>query len=120
MQHICVLTCLRVKHNARKQSEQPLLKPRNQLSLKNTLKKIGVVFLSTREVSSQECVYKCVPELWLRKTFLGTIFINTDLPEKRIRTRKVNNSFQNWRMTAQKCIIQISLQGIQTDRTEAI
>ena len=33
---------------------------------------------------------------------------------------KVNNSLQNWRMTAQKSVIQISLRGIQTDRTEAI
>ena len=32
---------------------------------------------------------------------------------------KVNNSFQNWRMTAQKSLIQISLTGIQTDRAEA-
>ena len=39
-------------------------------------------------MSSQECVYRCLPELWLRKTFPGTIFINTELPEKRIRTRK--------------------------------
>ena len=31
----------------------------------------------------------------------------------------MNNSFQNWRMTAQKSIIQISLRGIRTDRTEA-
>ena len=61
---------------------------KSNLSLKNTLKKIGAAFLSRREVSSQECVYRCLPELWLRKTFPGTIFINTDLPEKRIRTRK--------------------------------
>ena len=61
---------------------------KSNLSLKNTLKNIGAAFLSTREVSSQECVYRCLPELWLRKTFPGTIFINTDLPEKRIRMRK--------------------------------
>ena len=59
----------------------------SNLGLKNTLKKIGAAFLSTREVSSQECVYQCLPELWLPKTFPGTIFINIDLPEKRIRTR---------------------------------
>ena len=33
---------------------------------------------------------------------------------------KVNNSFQNWKMTAQKSIIRISLGGIRTDQTEAI
>ena len=39
-------------------------------------------------MSSQECVYWCLPELWLRKTFPGTVFVNTALPEKRIRTMK--------------------------------
>ena len=41
-------------------------------------------------MSSQECIFRCLPELWLRQTFPGTVFINTDLPEKRIRTRKSN------------------------------
>ena len=44
--------------------------------------------MSSREVSSQECVYRCLPELWLRKTFPGTLYINTGLPEARIRTMK--------------------------------
>ena len=60
------------------------------LNVKDTLRKIGAAFLSTIEVSSQECVYRCLPELWLRKTFPGTVFVNTELPEKRIRTRKSN------------------------------
>ena len=33
------------------------------LNVKDTLRKIGAAFLSTREVSSQECVYRCLPEL---------------------------------------------------------
>ena len=41
-----------------------------------------------REVSSQECVYRCMPELWLRKNFPGTVFVSTDLPEKRVRVTK--------------------------------
>ena len=61
---------------------------KSNVSLKNTLKKIGAAFLSTREVSSYECVYRCLPELCLQKTFPGTIFINTDLPKNRIRTCK--------------------------------
>ena len=61
---------------------------KENLDLKSTLKKIGAAFLSSREVSSQECVYRCLPELWLRKTFPGTVFINTSLPELRIRTMK--------------------------------
>jgi hypothetical protein len=45
------------------------------------IEKIGAGFLSTREVSAQECVYRCMPELWLRKIFPKTIFVSTDYPE---------------------------------------
>ncbi len=48
-------------------------------------------FLSTREVSSQECVYRCMPELWLRKIFPKTVFVSTDLPERRVRVTKTQN-----------------------------
>ena len=44
--------------------------------------------MSSREVSAQECVFRCFPELWLRKTFPGVIFINTDIPENRVRMVK--------------------------------
>jgi hypothetical protein len=37
------------------------------LNVRDGLRKIGAAFLSTREVSAQECVYRCMPELWLRK-----------------------------------------------------
>ena len=57
------------------------------------LSKIGAAFLSTREVSSQECVYRCMPELWLRKIFSGAVFIST--AEKRINVAK---SQQNWKI----------------------
>ena len=56
--------------------------------LREHLRKVGAAFLSSREVSSQECVYRCFPELWLRKTFPSVIYVNTDLLERRIRTRK--------------------------------
>lgn len=60
----------------------------NNLSVAEGLRKIGAAFLSTREVSSQECVYRCMPELWLRKIFPGTVFVSTDLPEKRVHVTK--------------------------------
>ena len=47
--------------------------------------KIGAAFLSTREVSAQECVYRCMPELWLRKIFPKTLFVSTDFSENRVR-----------------------------------
>ena len=58
------------------------------LSTRNALRKIGATFLSSREVSAQECVFRCLPELCVRKTFPGVIFINTDLPENRVRMVK--------------------------------
>jgi len=58
------------------------------LSTKDTLRKVGAAFLSTREVSSQECAYRCMPELWMKKTFPSSIFIATDLPKNRIRIAK--------------------------------
>ena len=60
----------------------------NNLSVVEGLRKISAAFLSTQEVSSQECVYRCMPELWLRKIFPGTVFVSTDLPEKRVRVTK--------------------------------
>ena len=58
------------------------------LNIKDATRKIGAAFLSTREVSSQECVYRCMPELWLRKIFPKTSFVSTDLPDKRVRVAK--------------------------------
>jgi dipeptidase len=29
-----------------------------------------------------------MPELWLRKIFPGTVFVSTDLPDKRVRVAK--------------------------------
>ena len=58
------------------------------MNIRDGLKNIGAPFLSTREVSSQECVYRCMPELWLRKIFPKTVFVNADLPDKRVRVTK--------------------------------
>ena len=60
----------------------------SNLTIRETLRKIGAAFLSTREVSSQESVYRCMPELWLRKVFPKTVFVSTDLPENRVRVAK--------------------------------
>ena len=60
----------------------------SNLSVRDSLRKIGTAFLSTGEVSAQECVYRCMPELWLRKIFPKTIFVSTDLPQNRLRIPK--------------------------------
>ena len=38
-----------------------------------------------REFSVQEAVHHVIPELWLRETFPGVIFANSNLPEHRYR-----------------------------------
>ena len=58
------------------------------MKIRDGLRKIGAAFLPTREVSSQECVYRCMPELWLRKSFPSTVFVNTDLANKRVQVAK--------------------------------
>ena len=34
---------------------------KQRLNIKDSLKKLGATFLSAREVSAQECVYRCMP-----------------------------------------------------------
>ena len=78
--------------------------------------KIGAAFLSAGEVSSQECVYRCLPELWLRKTFPGAIFINTELPEKPIRTHKSDQQLSELEDDSIEFYNSNMTKGIQTDQ----
>lgn len=55
--------CSQAIMNATKEAKE------SNLNVKDGLRKIGAAFLSSREVSSQESVYRCMPELWLRKIF---------------------------------------------------
>ena len=74
--------CSQAIINATKEAKE------SNLNIKDGLRKIGATFLSTREVSPQECVYRCMPGLWLRKIFPKTVFVSTDLPENRVRFAK--------------------------------
>ena len=49
------------------------------------MRSIARAYANKRECSVQEAVYILMPELWLRKTFPGVIFANSNLPEKRFR-----------------------------------
>ena len=60
------------------------------LSIRESLRKVGAAFLSTREVSAQDCVYRCMPELWSRKIFPKTIYISTELPQNRVKMNLTN------------------------------
>ena len=74
--------CSQAIINATKEAKQ------SNISIRDGLRKIGAAFLSTREVSAQECVYRCMPELWLRKIFPKTVFVSTDFAENRVRFAK--------------------------------
>ena len=67
----------------------------NNLSVAEGLRKIGAAFLSTWEVRSQECVYPCMPELWHRNIFPGTVFVSTDLLEKRVHVTKSKQELED-------------------------
>ena len=81
--------CSKAIMNAAKEAKE------SNLNIRDALRKIGAAFLSTREVSSQECVYRCMPELWLRKIFPKTVFVNTDFSEKRLRVAKTQQELDD-------------------------
>ena len=49
------------------------------------MKSVAHAYASKRECSLQEAVYKIMPELWLRKVFPGVLYVNSSIPEKRVR-----------------------------------
>ena len=42
-------------------------------------------YVSNRECSPHKVVYQVMPELWLRKVFPGVLYVNSNIPEKRVR-----------------------------------
>ena len=49
------------------------------------MKSVAHAYASKRECSLQEAVYQIMPELWLRKVFPGVLYVNSNIPEKRVR-----------------------------------
>ena len=43
---------------------------------------VAYAYINKRECSVQECVYYILSGQWLRKTFSGVVFVNSNLPEK--------------------------------------
>ena len=59
------------------------------LSARVSMKKLAYsLSICSRQISVQEAVYLCLPELWLRKCQPGVMFLNSDLPHERIRLLK--------------------------------
>ena len=65
----------------------------NNLSVAEGLRKISAAFLSTREVSSQQCVYRCMPELWLEK-FSQELYLSVLIYQR--KEYVLQNLSKNW------------------------
>ena len=55
---------------------------------------ISKAYTTKRECCVQEEVYHIMPELWLRKTFPGVVFANSNLPEHRYRICRSEGELQ--------------------------
>ena len=47
------------------------------------MRSVANAYLNKKICSIQECVYHVLPGHWLRRTFPGVIFANSNVPEKR-------------------------------------
>ena len=80
--------CFQAITNATKEARNSIL------NVRDSLRKIGAAFLSTREVGAQECVYRCMLELWLRKVFPKTLYICTDFQQNRLHIPKSQDDLE--------------------------
>lgn len=71
--------------SALKQASQEI---KDQKGVKQAMYKIVSAFSCSRQVSVQEAAYLSLPELWLRKCFPKTVYVNSGLPSDRIRIYK--------------------------------
>ena len=56
---------------------------KENLNVFEKMKAISKAYTTKLECFVQEAVYHIMPELWLRKTFPGVVFANSNLPEHR-------------------------------------
>ena len=49
------------------------------------MKSMAHAYASKCECFLQDAVYQVMPELWLRKVFPGVLYLNSNIPEKRVR-----------------------------------
>lgn len=59
-----------------------------KLRTREAMYKLASAYATSRQMSLQEAVVFSLPELWLRKCFPRTIFVNTNIPTERIRLCK--------------------------------
>ena len=51
--------------------------------------KIAHAFTNARQVSVQKAAYLCLPEPWLRKLSPSVLYVNTNIPSKRVKMLKL-------------------------------
>ena len=59
-----------------------------KMSARDSMYKLASAFATSRQISLQEAVSFSLPELWQRKCYPKSIFVNTNIPSKRIRMCK--------------------------------
>ena len=59
-----------------------------KMNTKEAMYKLASVYATSRQISLQEAISFTLPELWQTKCYPKTIFVNTNLPENRIRMCK--------------------------------
>ena len=57
---------------------------KSENSASEAMKQVIGLFICSRQVSVEEAVCLCLPELWLRKCQPGVMFLNTNLSHERI------------------------------------
>ena len=65
-----------------------------KLSAKDAMKKLAYSFICSRQMSVQEAIYLCLPELWLRNCRPGVFYLNNNVPNERIRLLKSEEQLQ--------------------------
>ena len=71
------------------------------------MKSVANANINTREHSIKECVYHILPWQWLRKTFPGAIFANSNVPEKRFRVALLKMKSLNYQKTVTRYLNEI-------------
>ena len=75
------------------ETSQTLLQPCSEIRSMNlhareAMHKLASSYSRSKQAFLQEAVYYSLPELWLRKCFPGTVFVNTSIPSERIQICK--------------------------------
>ena len=82
--------------------------------LKKQLGKVGAAFLSHREVSAQEAVYRLL-SLSMKELSRSVVFVDTNPKHERIAVMKTMTHLVNYMMTILMCFKRALLIGTNTD-----